>query len=80
MVLLTNRQIDLLLKYSAPFIDLSKQLEEASKKDELHHKILIDEYFTNLILADLVHYSKNIDDDDLLEEINDLYHVLESGL
>ena len=78
MVSLTTRQIELLRKYSAPFEDVKRQLDKASENPRVKaHKIKIDQYYGNLLLADLVHYSKTIDDDILLEEIDDLYSVIE---
>ena len=81
MLILTNRQVELLVKYTNPYSEFEKQLKEASNSpDKPHHKLTIDEHFTNLLLGDLVYYSKPIEDDYLLEEIDDLYSVLESSI
>jgi hypothetical protein len=81
MIPLTTRQIELLKKYSAPFEGVKRQLDKVSENPTADvHKIKIDEYYGNLLLADLVHYSKTIDDDILLEEIDDLYSVIEYGI
>ena len=78
MLILTNRHLELIIQYTNPIDSFNEQLEIANElPSKKGHEFKVDNYCIDMLLADLVHYSKKIDDEYLLEEIDDLYSVLE---
>jgi hypothetical protein len=76
---LTSREVSLLLKYGYPFRDEEQKLR-ASKAVGGIHRVRLGAYWIELMLGDLVRSAKEISSRRLLDELDELYSVLESSL
>lgn len=76
---LTTREVSLLLKYGYPFRDEEQKLR-ASKAVGGIHRVRLGEYWIELMLGDLVRSAKETSSHRLLDELDELYSVLESSL
>ena len=76
---LTSREVSLLLKYGYPFRGEEQKLR-ASKAIEGVHRVRLGAYWIELMLADLARSEREIRSRRLLEELDELYSVLESAL
>lgn len=79
MLKLTKRQTELMLKYTAPLPDEMEAMEKSlENKRRRVHSFDFDRFTLDMLMADLVHYSKEINSRSLLEELDELYDMLES--
>ena len=76
---LTTREVSLLLEYGYPFRDEEQKLR-ASKAVEGTHRVRLDTYWIELMLGDLARSERQIRSRRLLDELDELYSVLESAL
>ena len=76
---LTSREVSLLLKYGYPFRDEEQKLR-ASKAVEGIHRVRLGTYWIELMLGDLARSEREIRSHRLLDELDELYSVLESAL
>lgn len=76
---LTSREVSLLLKYGYPFRDEEEKLR-ASKAVGGIHRVRLGVYWIELMLGDLVRSAKEIRSRRLLDELDELYSVLEYSL
>jgi hypothetical protein len=76
---LSSREVSLLLKYGYPFRDEEQKLR-ASKAVGGMHRVRLGSYWIELMLGDLVRSAKEISSRRLLDELDELYSVLESSL
>ena len=76
---LTTREVSLLLEYGYPFPDAEQKLR-ASKAVGGIHRVHLGGYWIELMLADLVRSAKEIRSRRLLDELDELYSVLELSL
>ena len=76
---LTSREVSLLLKYGYPFRDEEQKLR-ASKAFEGIHRVRLGAYWIELMLGDLARSEREIRSGRLLDELDELYSVLESAL
>ena len=76
---LTTREVGLLLEYGYPFPDEEQKLR-ASKAVEGIHRVRLGAYWIELMLGDLARSEREIRSRRLLDEIDELYSVLESAL
>ena len=76
---LTTREISLLLEYGYPFPDVEQKLR-ASKAVAGIHRVRLGTYWIELMLGDLVRSAKEIRSRRLLDELDELYSVLEYSL
>jgi hypothetical protein len=75
---LSQREVQLLLRYGYPFEDAKAQLE-AFKCRKGPNRLKIDSYYLSMMIADLVRSAKTIRSDATLEEIDALCCTLESA-
>ena len=77
---LTSRQVDLMLEYTCPFEEEEKQLK-AMQKDPGHPHVLESCDFNGpMLIGDIVHYAKEIDDEYLLEELDEIAEIIEMAI
>jgi hypothetical protein len=76
---LTSREMSLLLEYGYPFPD-EEQALRASKPVGGIHRVRLGAYWIELMLGDLVRSAKEIRSRRLLDELDELYSVLERSL
>lgn len=76
---LTSREVSLLLKYGYPFRDEEQKLR-ASKAVDGIHRVRLGAYWIELMLGDLARSEREIRSHRLLDELDELYSVLESAL
>ncbi len=76
---LTSREVSLLLKYGYPFPDEEQKLR-ASKAVDGIHRVRLGAYWIELMLGDLARSEREIRSQRLLEELDELYSVLEFAL
>lgn len=76
---LTSREVSLLLKYGYPFRDVEQKLR-SSKAVEGIHRVRLGAYWIELMLGDLARSEREIRSRRLLDELDELYAVLESAL
>jgi hypothetical protein len=76
---LTTREVGLLLEYGYPFRDEEHKLR-ASKAVGGIHRVRLGAYWIELMLGDLVRSAKEISSRRLLDELDELYSVLECSL
>lgn len=76
---LTSREVSLLLKYGYPFRDEEQKLR-ASKAVGGIHRVRLGTYWIEVMLGDLVRSAQEISSRRLLDELDELYSVLESSL
>ena len=76
---LTSREVSLLLKYGYPFPDEEQKLR-SSKAVEGIHRVRLGAYWIELMLGDLARSEREIRSRRLLDELDELYSVLESAL
>jgi hypothetical protein len=76
---LTTREVSLLLKYGYPFADEERKLRASRAVDGIH-RVHLGSYWIELMLGDLVRSAKEIRSHRLLDELDELYSVLESSL
>ena len=76
---LTSREVSLLLKYGCPFRDEEQKLR-SSKAVEGIHRVRLGAYWIELMLGDLARSERAIRSHRLLDELDELYSVLESSL
>jgi len=79
IVELTKRECTLLLKYGYPWPEEAKRLRE-SKAVRGYHRVPIDAYWIEMMLADIVRSAKEISSSTLLEELDALCSVLDCAL
>jgi hypothetical protein len=77
-VKLSNREVELLLRYGYPFEEVKEQLEAFKGRKGPHH-LKIGAFYPSMMIADLVRSAKAIRSDAVLEEIDSLCSVLESA-
>jgi hypothetical protein len=76
---LTTREVSLLLEYGYPFSAEERKLR-ASKVVDGIHRVRMGSYWIEMMLADLVRSAKEIRSRRLLDELDELYSVLEFSL
>jgi len=76
---LTTREVSLLLEYGYPFPDEEQKLR-ASKAVKGIHRVRLGAYWIELMLGDLARSEREIRSRRLLDELDELYSVLESAL
>ena len=76
---LTTREVSLLLEYGYPFRDEEQKLR-ASKAIGGIHRVRLGAYWIELMLGDLARSEREIRSRRLLDELDELYSVLESAL
>ena len=76
---LTTRERTLLLKYGYPWPEVAERLR-ASKTVKGYHRVPIDAYWIEMMLADIVRSAKEISSPALLEELDALCSVLDCAL
>jgi hypothetical protein len=76
---LTKRELTLLLKYGYPWPDEAEKLR-ASRAVKGYHRVPIDAYWIEMMLADVVRSAKEISSTSLLEELDALCSVLDCAL
>src|ERR1017187_10323414 len=76
---LTPRELGLLLKYGYPFPNDAQKLRD-SKAVKGYHRVPIDAYWIEMMLADIVRSAKEISSSTLLEELDALCSVLDCAL
>lgn len=77
-VQLTQREVNLLLRYGYPFEEIQAQLN-ACKNRQGTHTLKISDFDLSHLIGDLVYSAKKINDDDLLEELDAVCSVLENA-
>jgi hypothetical protein len=76
---LTPRERRLLLKYGYPFPEQEETLRE-SKAVRGYHRVRIDAYWIEMMLADIVRSARQISNRALLEELDALCSTLDCAL
>ena len=76
---LTTREVSLLLKYGYPFSAEERKLRSSEAVDGIH-RVRMGSYWIELMLGDLVRSAKEIRSHRLLDELDELYSVLEHSL
>jgi hypothetical protein len=76
---LTPRELELLLEYGYPFSEQEQQLR-GSKPVKGLHRVRIDSYWIEMMVADLVRSAREIRNRALLEELDALCSALEHAL
>ncbi len=76
---LTNRECMLLLKYGYPWPEVAERVRD-SKAARGYHRVPIDAYWIEMMLADIVRSAKEINSPTLLEELDTLCSVLDCAL
>jgi hypothetical protein len=76
---LTPRELGLLLKYGYSFPDAAQKLRD-SKAVKGYHRVPIDAYWIEMMLADVVRSAKKIRSASLLDELDALCSEMESAL
>ena len=76
---LTPRERLLLLEYGYPFPEQEETLR-ASKAVKGYHRVRIDSYWIEMMLADIVRSAKEINNRRLLEELDGLFSALDCAL
>jgi len=76
---LTPRERRLLLKYGYPFPEQEQTLRE-SQAVRGYHRVRIDSYWIEMMLADIVRSARQIDNHALLEELDALCSALDCAL
>jgi hypothetical protein len=76
---LTPRERRLLLKYGYPFPEQEETLRE-SKAVRGYHRVRIDSYWVEMMLADIVRSARQISNRALLEELDGLCSALDCAL
>jgi hypothetical protein len=76
---LTTREVSLLLKYGYPFFAEERKLRSSTAVDGIH-RVRLGAYWVEMMQADLVRSAKEIRSHRLLEELDELYSVLEFSL
>ena len=74
---LSARERDLLSEYGYPFEDFGVQLSEVEGHRGTKTLIIVP-FYLGALLADIVHSAKEIDDEELLEELDALYFESEA--
>jgi len=76
---LSARERDLLLKYGYPFAEEAQRLKD-SRAVRGYHRVQIDAYWVEMMVADIVRSAKKIRSRALLDELDALCDVLETAL
>lgn len=76
---LTPREVRLLLKYGYPWLEDEKKLR-ASRAVGGVHRVRIDAYWIEMMIADVIRSARTIRSDALLEELDALCYALEHAL
>lgn len=76
---LTKRELTLLLKYGYPWPDVAERLRDSNAIGG-YHRVPIDAYWIEMMLADLVRSAREISRNSLLEELDALCSVLDCAL
>ena len=76
---LTAREVKLLLKYGYPFQEAQQALS-SSRAVRGYHRVQIDAYWIEMMVADLVRSAKELRSRPLLDELDALCDVLENAL
>ena len=77
-VQLTQREVNLLLRYGYPFEEIEAQLQECKDRKGTH-TLKISDFDLSHLIGDLVYSAKKINDEDLLEELDAVCSVLENA-
>lgn len=77
---LTSRQVDLMLKYTCPFEKEEKQLKAIQKDPGNLHVLESCDFYAPRLIGDIVHYAKEIDDEYLLEELDEIADIIEMAI
>lgn len=78
-VRLTQREVQLLLRYAYPFEEAEEQLN-ACKDVKGSHTLKLEIFDLEHLIGDFVYSAKNINDNQLLKELDALCDVLENAL
>ena len=73
---LTGREVELLLAHTSPFDDEREQLKRFAGKAGTH-RLKTDDFYLSGLLADINHSSKDIYDEGLSDELDDLFTRLD---
>jgi hypothetical protein len=76
---LSSREVQLLLKYGYPWRDVEEKLR-ASRAVGGIHRVRIDAYWIEMMIADVIRSARAIRSDALLEELDALCYALEHAL
>lgn len=76
---ITGREADLILEYGYPFLEQAEILQAVADKRG-YHAISIDEFWLEMILADLSRSMREINDGSLLKELDELCTVIETAI
>jgi hypothetical protein len=76
---LTSREVSLLLKYGYPFPNEEQKLRD-SMAVEGYHRVSIDAYWVEMMLADLSRSAREVRSRRLLQELDALCSVLECAM
>lgn len=76
---LTTREVHLLLEYGYPFPDEELKLRSSKAVGGIH-RVRLGAYWIELMLGDLARSEREVRSRRLLDELDELYSVLESSL
>ena len=76
---LSTREVKLLLKYACPFDEQEKTLR-TSRAVKGYHRVRVDAYWIEMMLADLVRSARELRSVSLLQQIDALCDLLENSL
>jgi hypothetical protein len=76
---LTSREVELLIEYGHPWPEIEDRLR-ASRDVRGYHRVPIDAYWIEMMIADVVRSAKEIRSRRLLEELDELCSSLERAL
>ncbi len=76
---LTPREVRLLLKYGYPWLEDEEKLR-ASRAVRGVHRVRINAYWIEMMIADVIRSARTIRSDPLLEELDALCYALEHAL
>lgn len=77
---LTKRQIELLLKYSYPFDHEREQLERMNGIKDEFQELSTDDFYAPRLVGDLAYSAKEIDNEMLLDELDELCEIVDTAL
>jgi hypothetical protein len=77
---LTSRQVELLLEYSCPFEKEEGQLNKLQNRKGDFHVLISNDFYAPLLIGDIVHYAKEIDDEYLLDELDELAEIISMAI
>ena len=80
LIELTSRQVDLLLEYSYPFDNEEEQLKNLQKERGEFHTLKSDDFYAPILIGDICHCAKKVDDEYLLEELDEIADIIEMAI